>query len=207
MATATNGLLTNDLPKYDYKALPSSDALRLLRLRPASDDSVDLDAELLAFDKADFDNDERNTEYEAVSWCWGGEASDQVLRILDVDRVKALRISRGLKAGLLALRQRDVVRQLWVDAICIDQANTKERNEQVPRMDKIYGKAKNVCIWLGEEDSSSKKAIEFMKQRVLKLWEFDELIEDKTMAEHWLALITLMRRQWFSRRLVTHQQP
>ena len=200
MAIPTSDASIYDLTEYKYQALPNSDALRLLRLRPASDDSVDLDAELLTFDKADFESGERNTEYEAVSWCWGGEASDQVLRILDSDRVKTLRISRGLKACLLALRRRDVVRQLWVDAICINQKNTKERNEQVPRMDKIYGKAENVCIWLGEEDSSSAKAIEFIKKRVLKLWEFDELIEDKTMAEHWLALITLMRRQWFSRR-------
>ncbi|KAK5735812.1 hypothetical protein LTR17_007822 [Elasticomyces elasticus] len=37
-----------------------------------------------------------------------------------------------------------------IDAICIDQANTKERNNQVQQMRKIFSNARFVLIWLGE---------------------------------------------------------
>ncbi|KAK3659117.1 hypothetical protein LTR56_001555 [Elasticomyces elasticus] len=37
-----------------------------------------------------------------------------------------------------------------IDAICIDQGNTKERNNQVQQMRKIFSYARFVLIWLGE---------------------------------------------------------
>jgi hypothetical protein len=138
--------------------------------------------------------------YEAVSWCWGRDPYDQILRVHSEDNVFAFPISRNLKAALWALRKPDEVRQLWIDAICIDQSKTAERNQQVPRMGKIYGKATNVCIWLGEGTDDSKLAIDFIKDKVLQLWHFDELIENRDMAKQWAALIRLMKRPWFSRR-------
>jgi hypothetical protein len=37
----------------------------------------------------------------------------------------------------------------WIDALCIDQNSTKERNHQVALMEKIYRNAKLVIAWLG----------------------------------------------------------
>lgn len=39
--------------------------------------------------------------------------------------------------------------QFWVDAICINQNDMSERNEQVPRMGDIYSMASRVWIWIG----------------------------------------------------------
>jgi len=61
----------------------------------------------------------KKTSYEAVSWCWGRESQDEMLRVKDGDNVFAFRISENLKRALWALRKNDEVRQLWVDAICI----------------------------------------------------------------------------------------
>ncbi|PMD58677.1 HET-domain-containing protein [Hyaloscypha bicolor E] len=147
----------------------------------------------------------KKTSYEAVSWCWGREPQDEVLRVNDGDNVFAFRISKNLKRALWALRTNDEVRQLWIDAICINQNDTKERNQQVPRMDRIYGGAEKVCIWLGEEGEDSKTAMDFIRDRVLELWTFDELIENPKLAKHWAALIRLMKRPWFSRRWVVQE--
>ena len=38
---------------------------------------------------------------------------------------------------------------LWIDAICIDQKNTQERNHQVQQMADIYRDAKHVLIYPG----------------------------------------------------------
>jgi hypothetical protein len=37
----------------------------------------------------------------------------------------------------------------WIDAICIDQTNTDERNHQVAQMGKIFSNATQVHLWLG----------------------------------------------------------
>jgi len=72
-------------------------------------------------------------------------------------------------------------------------------------MDKIYGNASNVCIWLGDIDEESKLAIDFIKQKLLNLWDFDEIIQNREMAKKWAALINLMKRPWFSRRWVVQE--
>jgi hypothetical protein len=188
------------LDPYVFEPLTSKNSLRLLRLRPASDEQGDIDCELVerVFPE---DSTAAPLNYEAMSWYWGRGKQDQILRIHKGDNVFAFNISQNLKSALWALRRHNTVRQLWIDAICIDQANTKERNEQVPKMDIIYGNARSVCIWLGEGDEQSKVAIDFIKQKVLQLWEFDKLIEDRNMAEQWRALVLLMKRPWFSRRV------
>lgn len=40
-------------------------------------------------------------------------------------------------------------RELWVDAVCINQADLKERSPQVLLMSTIYSSARCVNIWLG----------------------------------------------------------
>jgi hypothetical protein len=180
------------LPEYKYNPLQEDKDLRLLRLRPSSDDNNDIDAELAQFSFPDHNYGAENQRasdkapklsYEAVSWCWGREKPDQLLRIHENDKVYAFHISKNLKSALWALRKNDQVRHLWIDAICIDQKNPKERNEQVPRMDRIYGHAESVCIWLGEPDDESKLAMEFIKKQVLSIWAFDKLIENRQMAQ------------------------
>jgi hypothetical protein len=39
---------------------------------------------------------------------------------------------------------------LWIDAICIDQSQVEERNHQVAMMGKIYSRAYEVLVWLGQ---------------------------------------------------------
>ncbi|KAK0611195.1 hypothetical protein B0T14DRAFT_529931 [Immersiella caudata] len=44
------------------------------------------------------------------------------------------------------------IRRLWVDAICIDQANIRERNHQVRSMAAIFCEAQRVVVYLGEPE-------------------------------------------------------
>ncbi|PMD41340.1 hypothetical protein L207DRAFT_425884, partial [Hyaloscypha variabilis F] len=38
---------------------------------------------------------------------------------------------------------------IWIDALCINQSNISERNQQVPHMYSIYQNAELVHVWLG----------------------------------------------------------
>ncbi|KAK8071168.1 heterokaryon incompatibility protein-domain-containing protein [Apiospora hydei] len=40
---------------------------------------------------------------------------------------------------------------IWVDAVCIDQEDEREKSVQVARMDDIYSTAHEVIVWLGED--------------------------------------------------------
>lgn len=55
----------------------------------------------------------------------------------------------------------------WIDAICIDQTNVRERNHQVQMMRQIYSNAESVFAWLGEEDSTvyTNVGMDFLAQR------------------------------------------
>jgi hypothetical protein len=54
---------------------------------------------------------------------------------------------------------------VWVDAICINQQDIKERNAQVPRMREIYKLAyMGVTVWLGPETDDSTAALQFIKE-------------------------------------------
>lgn len=52
----------------------------------------------------------------------------------------------------------------WIDAICINQEDVLERNQQVNLMTRIYRKATGVHIWLGEHADDSEMAFEVANQ-------------------------------------------
>lgn len=42
---------------------------------------------------------------------------------------------------------------LWIDALCIDQENDRERNHQVQQMGRMYSSATRIVVWLGNSPS------------------------------------------------------
>jgi Heterokaryon incompatibility protein (HET) len=107
-------------------------------------------------------------------------------------------------------------RHLWVDAICINQADPEEKSYQVGLMGKIYQLAKFVVIWLGEQADGSEllrglvpALLEAKKKRVAA--NDERTLLEMTAADwkyygipHWtstayLAICRLVSRPWFSR--------
>lgn len=85
-------------------------------------------------------------EFEALSYVWG-RPSDVRPILLNGQLVK---VGANLELGLRRLRSTTETRALWADAICVNQRNVQERNEQVALMRDIYFQCKRVLIWLGE---------------------------------------------------------
>lgn len=148
-------------------------------------------------------------KYEALSWCWGAGDPNYII-LINVqekgrDKLYKLRVREQLALALKYLRHADRSRTLWIDAICINQDDPSERNHQVQMMSRIYTRAQEVCIWLGDSDSDSRVAIPFIKEEIIKLHKFDHLCSDKRYTEKWKALMMLMQREWFSRRWVVQE--
>jgi hypothetical protein len=68
-------------------------------------------------------------------------------------------VGLNLCQALEALRLADVNRTLWIDALCINQADNAEKAVQVTLMGMIYSKAKRVAVWLGPPSSDSHLAM------------------------------------------------
>ncbi|SCO80526.1 related to heterokaryon incompatibility protein [Fusarium oxysporum] len=106
--------------------------------------------------------------YESLSYSWGSQSTPHEI-IVDE---KILSITESLHEALWHLRKPDEDRMLWVDALCIDQTNIKERGHQVNRMGEIYKKADKVVVWLGYLSGNAtklKSAITMLEAQVAEL--------------------------------------
>lgn len=74
-----------------------------------------------------------------------------------------LAITQSLITALRYLRYEKQKRNLWIDALCLNQADTKELGQQVPRMGEIYRLAYTGTAWLGVESKDSTLAIDTLK--------------------------------------------
>lgn len=89
------------------------------------------------------------TEYEALSYTWGKPDFTQPILLGGA----LFRVTTNLEGALKYLRLTGKERILWVDALCIDQQNTDERNEQVGYMSEIYRCCAVDLLWLGGDGS------------------------------------------------------
>lgn len=64
-----------------------------------------------------------------------------------------IQVSQSLYDALLQLRKR-LAQEYWIDALCINQRDDKEKSSQVQMMGQIYRKAKLVLVWLGTVPTS-----------------------------------------------------
>jgi hypothetical protein len=84
-----------------------------------------------------------------LSYTWGDDADHRYIEV----NGKGLRVRPNLYAFLLRRRKDFKSKELWIDAVCIDQKNVKEKNAQVQMMVEIYRSAKEVLIWAGNVGS------------------------------------------------------
>jgi hypothetical protein len=91
--------------------------------------------------------------YSAISYCWGDTNKTAPIYICDCE----IQVTINLKDALQHLRHTDTSRFLWVDALCINQTNVYERNQQVRIMRDIYRNSTITLVWLGKPENAEKK--------------------------------------------------
>lgn len=201
---------------YQYQSLHHDDAIRLLKLHPAAkaEDQIrcDLEEHMLCDISA----------YEAVSYVWGTSAGHTSVLCVDKD----FRVTHNLAAALRRFRTSDENRYLWVDAICINQNDISERNEQVKMMQKIYQNASRVLVWLGAADMAVHAAVQLIDQMFIvacRYWGFDsnetvhfDDVDDfvdfpstpaipPSGSDEWQPLIDFFSREWFQRTWIVQE--
>jgi Heterokaryon incompatibility protein (HET) len=167
--------------------------------------------------------------YDALSYCWGDSKETYPLAMstisyklsasreptLDYEpsRNGTLQIQQNLHSFLLRLRQKRHNRFIWIDAICIDQNNPLDKDNQIPLMRDIYEYAECVYIWLGEATPVEKGAIQIIPALTEKLLSVSRSarIDPRNPSsfelaglpppshEIWKAFGAIMTRPWWSR--------
>lgn len=114
------------------------------------------------------------------------------------------------------VRSTSKTRILWIDAICINQEDTEEKNVQIKLMRRIYQEAETLLVWLGDDDGDNGAAVGLITE-VAKRWERDGLgmIEwlSPTSEENrllisrrpWYSLALFFCAQWFRRAWVVQE--
>ncbi|KAI0914902.1 heterokaryon incompatibility protein-domain-containing protein [Ustulina deusta] len=198
--------MANSTAAYRYRPLcPSSDEIRLLTLDPGLDDD-EISCTLNHY------NLTNNPKYEALSYTWGDTTNEGRITVDGRPFV----VSANLETALRYLRypvpssvpgteipppnnEPCGKRTIWIDAICVDQENSKERSQQIRKMDKIFGSALKVLAWLGSARDESDSAMDFVKRIANGLGLFgvdgEPLIPENT----WIALQKLWARPYWER--------
>lgn len=116
----------------------------------------------------------------------------------------------NLDNALRSLRHVDVAVMLWIDQICINQADLKEKTQQVLLMSRIFDHAWSTLIWLGEEADNSSGALNtilaindafqyFNEDWTPEPEDFERLFLPAPGSPKWPELSKSLERPWFQR--------
>jgi hypothetical protein len=92
--------------------------------------------------------DKKIVWYTALSYVWGPPKFDVEFHLKSGSRIK---ITTSLNCALQHLRTEEQSVWLWIDQLCINQKDVREKERQIPLMGLIYRHATNTVIWLGDE--------------------------------------------------------
>lgn len=133
---------------YTYQPLLPG-CIRLLQLQPNSQTSgLSCDLITVSLDS--------NPLYEAISYVWGSPNRHIPISC----QGSVLKITTNLLQVLQKVGDTQKPRTLWVDAICINQEDHEERENQVKIMAHIFASALRILAWVGQGDGAEQSAID-----------------------------------------------
>ncbi|KAF4629583.1 hypothetical protein G7Y89_g8567 [Cudoniella acicularis] len=178
-----------DRNNYQYSSFTESDAIRLIVLSPSEDFEADVHCSLEHTSLSEVDYDIAY-HYVALSYVWGDSKNRAIIWI---DR-KSLNITASLESALRHIRHKDKTIRLWADAVCINQEDIEERNQQVSQMGAIYKAAAHTVIFLGQ---STPESDQVFRTSVVTSRFTDESLQDTSVIES--IYHDVLARPWFTR--------
>lgn len=141
--------------RFKYSPL-KSDEIRLLYSNTQGDKSV----WSLKVVQLHSQGPEAPIAFDALSYTWGDLSHTFPFICNDQE----LHIHQNLRDALSHIDKRQSSLPVWIDAICINQSDNKEKFAQVRLMHNIYRQATQVWVWLGCGIEHGKEAIGLLPQ-------------------------------------------
>lgn len=201
MATAQGPIMSAiRYQPYKYRELNRIDTeIRLLRVLPRTSSSSDsINGDIIHCELCHVSL-RLPPKYDALSYTWGESAAQDHYILVDG---QPFPVRTNLWGALNRFRNDSKEAIIWIDAICINQANIEERQDQVGSMRSIYQQASRVLVWLGPADDSSHVALQFVhdmyehRNDVQWLWELFDHAEVVSRVE---ALAAVLSRPYWNR--------
>lgn len=196
---------------FKHQPLQDRFSARYLILQPASTTTEPLVCTLQSAQLGKF------PPFEAISYVWGTLIKNQLMICNDKD----ILITANLSAALIQVRFKNKPRTLWVDSICINQADPEELVYQVSLMGEIYKKSTCTLICLGPSYHGHASIVEGLltdvderMQSVFGRANFDWSVnsfpfpdKDDPLLSHsgWTSFGILLSQPWFRRGWVVQE--
>lgn len=174
---------------YEDLTDPVSD-FRVLRLHAGQHDEP-IDCTLATVSRS------KSPLYSALSYTWGSGTDRKTIIIGG----QSVNVTPNCESALRHIRRKDATVTLWVDAICINQNDNKEKSAQIGQMREVYKAAANVIVWLGDASTDTGLAIDLLAQ-IGEIGRYDPQISTSRnvgTAAAWRAVEELFKREWFDR--------
>jgi hypothetical protein len=130
------------------------------------------------------------SKFLALSYVWD-DATQKFPILLDG---RVFYVTLRLLEALKRLQHADYTVPIWINAICINQAENQEKSQQVQRMGDIYRSAQLVIGMLGpgaDNSDTAMKALSFLGQQALNMPDGPSLQERLEQAAQILPVDTL----------------
>lgn len=104
-----------------------------------------------------------DSPFETLSYVWGDQTD---CTQINVDG-NVVAITSPLALALKQIRRSESIRTIWIDQLCINQNDEREKANQVPLMGHIYSRTTQCLIWFGQIPpdirlSDAKSALDFI---------------------------------------------
>lgn len=172
---------------YDHTPLTARD-IRIFSLNPG--EGKDPITGSLAITSLD-----QPCAYDALSYAWGSLGLTSTVQV----NKSTFAITENLLDALCYIRSPTEIKVLWIDAICINQNDIRERSQQVQQMKDVFSTASKVYAWLGPSTEHTEVGM-----RTLESFLNAKILEDAAWrvlppALVFQGLTDILQRPWFQR--------
>ncbi|KAF2993691.1 hypothetical protein E8E13_001942 [Curvularia kusanoi] len=191
--------IVDAIEPYNYEPLAQG-CIRLIRLLPGNNEDP-IQCEISPYT---LKPGRVSGPFDALSYVWGDNQQPGTVHVHNTQQntTRPLLITKNLHAALAQLRDPEISKTLWIDAICINQADLQERASQVRMMAQIYSHAARVVVWLGQSAEDSEAVFNvllLLAQRSLRPQSDQDLNLTRIANLKIHPLKALLHRAWFNR--------
>ncbi|KAF3765070.1 hypothetical protein M406DRAFT_242811, partial [Cryphonectria parasitica EP155] len=133
--------------------------------------------------------------YEALSYVWGRPLLSQRIQV----NGQPYWVTESVYQVLCRLRRPRSTRTVWIDALCVNQADFAERGAQVLLMTRVYEEATRTIVWLGEKAAPWGSASTL---RPLKIGYGDVRVISQILKNPWWTRVWVIQELVLARQVV-----
>ncbi|KAF3013238.1 hypothetical protein E8E14_007362 [Neopestalotiopsis sp. 37M] len=158
---------------------------------------------------------EQAPSFVSISHVWGRSQAGRTMRIKSDREDRTVPISCNLESLLVGLLCHTPTTlpdlwsngsrlPMWIDMICVNQADEDEKASQIPLMKQIYSRAASVLVWIHEYDGYLQYAFCYVRH-LLEDEHKDEAVSARFDPLGWSSIKRLLQCEWFHRRWVVQE--